>query len=154
MPQFFRPIHVALTVRDKHRSAAWYRQVLGFEFVKEFTFAPNEPGIPRILLRHPGSQFLIALCEHRNRSGDAFDPFRTGLDHFALEVASREELEAWIPHLEQLDVAYSPIKELGNASYICIKDPDGIPIELWHAMSLIPAQRVISSRKSLSRKER
>jgi glyoxylase I family protein len=150
MPQFRRPIHVALTVRDKQRSATWYRQVLGFEFVKEFTVEPDEPGIPRILLLHPGSQFLVALCEHRNRSGDAFDPFRTGLDHLALEVTSRDELEAWITPLEQLGVAASPIKELGHASYICIKDPDGIPIELWHALSLVPAERGIQSQVSVT----
>ena len=150
MPQFRRPIHVALTVRDRHRSATWYRQVLGFELVKEFTFEPDELGIPRTLLVHPGSQFLLAFCEHRNRSGDAFDPFRTGLDHLALEVASREELEAWMPHLQQLGVVYSPIKELGHASYICIKDPDGIPIELWHAESLVPAERVVESHVTIT----
>jgi glyoxylase I family protein len=150
VPQFRRPIHVALTVRDKQRSATWYRQVLGFEFLKEFRFEPDEPGIPRTLLLHPGSQFLLALCEHRHRSGDAFDPFRTGLDHLALEVSSRQELEAWTPHLEQLGVPYSPITDLGHASYICIKDPDGIPIELWHPISLIPADRVIESHVSIT----
>jgi catechol 2,3-dioxygenase-like lactoylglutathione lyase family enzyme len=139
MPQFVRAIHIALTVRDLRRSAAWYRQVLGFNTVKEFTFEPDEPGIPRMLLLHSGSRFLVALCEHRDRSGDAFDPIRTGLDHLALEVAGRDELEAWTPHLEQLGVTYSPIKDLGHASYICVKDPDGIPIELWHATSLVPA---------------
>jgi catechol 2,3-dioxygenase-like lactoylglutathione lyase family enzyme len=71
------------------------------------------------------------------------------LDHLALEVTSRDELEAWMPHLEQLGVPYSPIKELGHASYICIKDPDSIPIELWHAMSLVPAQRAIESQVSM-----
>jgi glyoxylase I family protein len=139
MPQFTRAIHVALTVRDRHESAEWYERVLGFDLVKDFTFEPDQPGIPRMLLLHPGSRFLIALCEHRNRSGDTFDPFRTGLDHIALEVSSRDELEAWIPRLEQLGAVYSPIKDLGHASFICIKDPDGIPIELWHAKSLVPA---------------
>ena len=85
------------------------------------------------------------LCEYRTRSGDAFDPFRTGLDHLALEVSSREELEDWMAHLEQLGVPYSPIKELGHASYVCIEDPDGIPIELWHAVSPIPAGSGIES---------
>ena len=63
------------------------------------------------------------------------------MDHLALEVASRDALQAWISHLEQVGVAYSPIKELGHASFICIKDPDDIPIELWHALSLVPAQK-------------
>ena len=74
-----------------------------------------------------------------SHAADAFDPFRTGLDHLALEVSSRDELEAWMPHLVQLGVAYSPITDLGHASFICIKDPDGIPIELWHPLSLVRA---------------
>jgi catechol-2,3-dioxygenase len=61
------------------------------------------------------------------------------LDHLALEESSRDELEEWVRRLEQLGAAYAPIKDLGHACFICLKDPDGISIELWHALSLIPA---------------
>jgi len=57
---------------------------------------------------------------------------------YYLEVSNREEFEAWIPHLVHFDVAHSAIKELGHASFTCVNDPDGIPIELWHAMCLVP----------------
>jgi len=95
VPSFERALHVALTVRDRQASARWYERVLGFEFVKEFEVPRGEPGIPRILLLHPASRFLIGLCDHAERTGDQFSPLRTGLDHVALEVRNRGELDAW-----------------------------------------------------------
>jgi glyoxylase I family protein len=77
---------------DMRVSADWYQRVLGFEFVKEFQVAPGDAGIPRILLLHQRSGFLLGLCDHPGRSDDAFDPRRTGLDHIAFEVADRAEL--------------------------------------------------------------
>jgi catechol 2,3-dioxygenase-like lactoylglutathione lyase family enzyme len=56
MPSFRRVLHMGLTVRDRQVSAEWYERVLGFQFVKEF-----EVGIPRILLLHPGSGFLVGV---------------------------------------------------------------------------------------------
>jgi glyoxylase I family protein len=108
MPGFERVLHAGLTVRDMRASAAWYRRVLGFQFVKEFKGEPDEPGIPRILLLHPGSGFLVGLFNHPGRSGDSFSPLRTGLDHLALEVKDEGDLELWIVHLDECGVEHSP----------------------------------------------
>jgi glyoxylase I family protein len=108
MPSFSRALHIALTIRDMRVSADWYQHVLGFEFVKEFQVAPGDAGIPRILLLHQHSGFLLGLCGHPGRSGDAFDPRHTGLDHIAFEVADRAELTSWMAHLDELGVAHSP----------------------------------------------
>src|SRR5512133_3242714 len=62
--QLSRALHIALTVRDMRVSADWYQRVLGFEFVKEFQVAPGDAGIPRILLLHQHSGFLLGLCGH------------------------------------------------------------------------------------------
>jgi catechol 2,3-dioxygenase-like lactoylglutathione lyase family enzyme len=131
MPTFLRALHLALTVRDMRVSAKWYDRVLGFDFVREFRVAPGDSGIPRILLLHQRSGFLLGLCEHRDRTGDSFDPLRTGLDHLALEVADRSELDSWMTHLDQLGVAHSPVRELGHSCFVSLQDPDGIQIELW-----------------------
>ena len=131
MPTFNRALHVALTVRDIRVSADWYGRVLGFDFVKEFEVALGNAGIPRILLLHQHSGFLLGLCNHAGRSGDSFDPLRTGLDHLAFDVADRAELDAWIAHLDQLAVDRSPVRELGHSSFVSLADPDGIQIELW-----------------------
>ena len=89
VPSFNRALHMALTVRDMRVSADWYERVLGFDFAREFQVAPGDIGIPRILLLHQQSGFLLGLCDHPGRTGDAFDPLRTGLDHIAFEVADR-----------------------------------------------------------------
>jgi catechol 2,3-dioxygenase-like lactoylglutathione lyase family enzyme len=131
MPTLERALHAAFTVRDMRVSADWYERVLGFDFVKEFEVASGEAGIPRILLLHQHSGFLLGLCSHAGRTADTFDPLRTGLDHVALEVADRGELDAWTAHLDQLGGAHSPVRDLGHSSFVSIADPDGIQIELW-----------------------
>jgi len=110
-------------------SADWYERVLGFDFVKEFEVAPGAAGISRILLLHQHSGFLLGLCNDAGRTGDSFDPLRTGMDHFALEVA-RAELDSRTAHLDHLGVAHSPVRELGHSSFLSLQDPDGIQIEL------------------------
>ncbi len=131
MPSFGRLLHAGLTVRDMRASAAWYMRVLGFRFVKEFRFAPGEAGIPRILLLHPDSGFLVGLYNHEQRSGDAFSPFRTGLDHLALAVGSEAELAKWMAHFDAQGVEHSPVRDLGHSAFVSFEDPDGIQYEVW-----------------------
>ena len=94
MPAFERATHMALTVRDVRVGAGWCERVLGLDFVRE-------SGSHLVLPESPGSSCSIlsagscsAWCNHAGRSGDAFDPLRTGLDHVAFEVADRAEPES------------------------------------------------------------
>ena len=131
MPDFTRAHHLSLTVRDRRASSDWYQRALGFAFVKDFDISDSEAGIPRILLLHQTSGVLLSLCEHQDRTGDSFDPLRTGLDHVAFEVTGRAELELWLEHLDSLGIEHSPVRELGHASFVSLEDPDGVQIELW-----------------------
>ena len=126
MPTFGGAHHIAFVVRDKEVSSEWYQRVLGLKFVKQF-----DTGIPRILLQHPGSMLHISLYNTEGRSGDRFNPLRTGLDHLALGVASEEELSDWIAHLDELGEEHSSVHDLGHAKFVSLEDPDGIQIELW-----------------------
>jgi glyoxylase I family protein len=138
MPTFLRPHHLALSVRDRKSSAKWYREVLGFSYVREF-----DTGIPRILQMHVDSGFFISLYDHPDRSMDHFDPRRTGLDHLALAMAGDDELAAWIDHLDSMGVGHSPVRDLGHARFVSLEDPDGIQIELWvQPVPFHPAARV------------
>jgi glyoxylase I family protein len=130
MPTFDGPHHLALSVTDRHRSAQWYRETLGFRFVREF-----ETGIPRILQMHVESGFFISLYDHPDRSGDVFDPRRTGLDHIALAVADDASLAAWAAHLDGIGVEHSPVRDLGHARFVSLEDPDGVQIELWFQLT-------------------
>jgi glyoxylase I family protein len=82
-------------------------------------------------LLHQHNGFLLSLCNSAGRTGDAFDPLRTGLDHVAYEVADRAELDSWIARLDHLAVSHSPVRELGHSSFVSLQDPDGVQIELW-----------------------
>jgi glyoxylase I family protein len=111
MPTFGRALHMALTATDMRVSADWYACVLGFDFVKEFEVDPGDAGIPRILLLHQHSGFLLGLCNHAGQTGDSFDPLRTGLDHVAFEVADRA-VDSWIARLDH--PAVCPILRCGS----------------------------------------
>ena len=120
MPTFGRPLHLALTVRDMRVSADWSERVLGFDFVKEFEVDPGDAGIPRILLLHQHSGFLLGRCNPAGRTGDAFDPLRTGLDHVAFEVVDRAELDSWIARLDHLaGVPFSGARA-GPLVFLCL----------------------------------
>jgi glyoxylase I family protein len=80
---------------------------------------------------HRHSGFLLGLCSHTGRTGDSFDPLRTGLDHVAFEVADRAEPDSWIARLDRLAVSHSPVRELAHSSFVSLQDPDGVQIELW-----------------------
>jgi glyoxylase I family protein len=131
MPSLERALHAGLTVRDMDTSAEWYTRVLGFELVKRFTPSASEPGVDRVLILHPAGGFLLGLYNHPGRSGDRFDPLRTGLDHLAFEVTDQTELHRWLDKLDDLNVEHSPVRDLGHSRFVSLEDPDGIQLELW-----------------------
>ncbi|MFD3400105.1 VOC family protein [Kribbella sp. NPDC058693] len=113
--------HVSLTVPDAERSAEFYNSVLGTETV----FAGEHLVI---VARGP---VMIAFCDHPEIVGTTFDPARVGLDHVALQVSSRAELEAWETSLLAAGVTCSPIETSPFGSHLNLKDPDNIAIELF-----------------------
>ncbi len=133
MTTFSGIAHVAIVVRDMQRSVGWYRRVLGFEPASEVLPGPPAARHPRMLLRHPDNGLVVGVHEPLDRTGDRFDPSRTGLDHFSLAVRDEQALAAWAERLDDLDVEHSPVRDLGYASFVSVFDPDGIQWELWAA---------------------
>ncbi|MEJ2863585.1 VOC family protein [Actinomycetospora flava] len=123
--------HVALVVRDMTTSVRFYEEVLGFERVGEVTEGPPSEGHPRRLMRHPGGGLTLGVHEPYRRSGDRFDPQRTGLDHVAVTVPDRATLDAWSTRLAEHDVEHSPTRDVGYAQFVSFCDPDGIAWEIW-----------------------
>lgn len=91
--------HLGLTVRDVEASEAWYAATLGLvrAFVEKHD---NETGYAVVLTR-PGTSFFLGLDHHADADRQAFDPRRTGLDHLALAVSSKEQVHAWAAHLDR-----------------------------------------------------
>ena len=119
--------HIAFTVRDADRSAAWYADLLGMQVA----FQGEDETVKFRVLAHPGSGWIVGLRQYFGREDQAFDEFRTGLDHFAFTVASRDELTAWEGELEKRGITYTPTAETPIGSVVVFRDPDNIQLELW-----------------------
>jgi glyoxylase I family protein len=66
------------------------------------------------------------MLEHRASSGQPFDETRTGLDHLAFEVPTRDDLEEWIHRLDERGVTFSPIAashSIPGAEVVVLRDP-------------------------------
>lgn len=124
--------HVGLTVRDIVASEAWYAEVLGL--VRAFV-EPHATGEGHaVVMTRPGTGLFVGLDHHPDADGERFSPLRTGLDHLALQVASREDLDQWIAHLEAIGVEHEALFETAEPApqaLLHVRDPDGIPIELF-----------------------
>ena len=107
--------------------------MLGFEYVRTV-----ETDIAQISVLRHDCGFLIGLYDHETGVGDRFAPFRTGLDHLALEVTTEERLQTWVSELDALGVEHSPVRDIGHARFVSLEDPDGIQLELW--LSLKPLE--------------
>jgi catechol 2,3-dioxygenase-like lactoylglutathione lyase family enzyme len=127
MPSIAGAHHVALTVRDAVKSEAWYAEVLGLQTLLA---RDDENAIVRVMA-DPASGWILGLRQHVGKADGEFSEFRTGLDHFAFTVASREDLDDWAAELEQRGIPYSPVNETPIGTIIAFRDPDNIALELW-----------------------
>lgn len=123
--------HLGLTVCDLDRSEEWYGTVFGFQraFVE-----PHYVGTGyAVVMTIPGTSIFMGLDKHDAHQGERFEEHRTGLDHLAIGVATREDLDGWVEHLDALGVEHSKINELTEpfpAATLCFRDPDNIALEL------------------------
>ena len=124
--------HVGLTVRDVATSEAWYADVLGL--VRLFVEPHSTGDGHTVVMTRAGTARFLGLDHHPEADRLVFSERRTGLDHLALAVESRPDLDAWADHLDALGIDHSPITEVGEPAphaQMTFRDPDGIPIEVF-----------------------
>ena len=93
--------HIAFTVSDLDRSATWYQDLFGGQEV----FRGND-GVSDVAIYAIADNVLLGLRRHAGtETGDRFSHERCGLDHFALHVADRTDLEKWQAKFEEKNVA-------------------------------------------------
>ena len=128
MPEFAGMSHVSLSVRDRDVSRDWYHRVLGFEQFEELRTGAYDEWI----MVHPRNQMVLCLQQHKANQGEEFDPVRTGADHLALKVQTREELDSWATWFASQGVTHSPVVDERYGSVLCFKDPDLFQLEMFY----------------------
>lgn len=132
--------HLVLYVRDVKRSAAFYRDVLGWRQI-----LPDPDGYPPFPMaafssgRTHHELLLIEVGEDAARTPQGR---RLGLYHFGLKVGdSDDELRAALARVQQAGVPIAGASDHTVTHSLYISDPDGNEIELyidvpgvdWHA---------------------
>jgi len=126
--------HIVYRVSDMDRSVKFYTEILNFRVSDT-----NELGM--IFLTACGDHHTIALVPARSDAPDAPAAGRLGLHHFAMEVATLDELFDIRDFLRQMNV---PITFEGHRGAGCntgveFQDPDGYSIELYCGMDQVGA---------------
>ena len=94
--------HMGLTVGDVEASEGWYGKVFGFQ--RAFVEPHHEGTGYAVVMTIPGTPIFLGLDKHDAHEGERFAEHRTGLDHLAIGVAERSDLDAWVAHLDALGV--------------------------------------------------
>lgn len=119
--------HVALRVTDLERAKRFYTEVLGFPMLMD--------GPSLFLFGAGGAAFGVRAPDAATPAGDAFNPFRVGLDHIALACGDEAELARVAAALTAAGVENTGVKldETLGKRYVAFKDPDRIAWELYMA---------------------
>jgi glyoxylase I family protein len=99
--------HLGLTVRDVVASEEWYTKVLGL--LRAFEEPHGAGDGYAVVMTRPGTGLFVGLDHHPDADREPFSPLRTGVDHEALFESAEP-----VPH-----------------ALVVLRDPDGIPIELF-----------------------
>lgn len=124
--------HLRLTVTDIERSREFYESVFGWRVFIELPEGANAATREALSFLYGGVIYdlggvLVAL---RPVGTDTFDEDRTGLDHVAFRLNSKDELDSAESHLDDLGIDHEPIKDIGPMYILEFRDPDNIALEL------------------------
>lgn len=128
--------HVRLTVTDIARSKKFYDDVFGWPAQIDMSHEVNEAGTTEDPQKFYGGTVYLtpsgALFGLRPVGDRTFDSTATGLDHVSFTVDSRDDLEAAVGALDELDIPHGEIIDLEGAglAILSFQDPDDINLEL------------------------
>ncbi|MEA2516904.1 MAG: hypothetical protein QOG16_742 [Actinomycetota bacterium] len=126
MPDLAGFSHLSLTVTDVDASTAWWTELMGLIKVLDGVEAGR-----RFTTNIHSSGVIIGFRERETEGDDQFDESRVGLDHFALHVPARADLDGWLARLDELEIEHSEIKDVAYGSVLTFRDPDNIQAEFF-----------------------
>jgi mannose-6-phosphate isomerase-like protein (cupin superfamily)/catechol 2,3-dioxygenase-like lactoylglutathione lyase family enzyme len=139
--------HIGLTVRDITVSEAWYADVLGL--VRAFVEPHGTGEGYTVVMTRPGTGLFVGLDHHPGAEREMFSASRTGLDHLAFQLGNREDLDAWVTHLEAMGVEHGQVLETEQPAphaLMQFRDPDGVALELFWMGPEMPEQPHLAPR--------
>jgi len=120
--------HVVLYVHDLERSAAFYRDVLGFRQI----FGQGQSNFPAAAFSSGRTHHELLLIEVGSDATPIPAGRRVGMYHFGLKVGDTDdELRAALATLETNGVAVVGAGDHGFTHSLYLLDPDGNEIELY-----------------------
>jgi glyoxylase I family protein len=124
--------HVRLTVTDIERSRQFYERVFGWPVLLEVPENADEATRNQLSFLYGGVIYDLGgtLLGLRPVANDRFDEDRTGLDHIAFRLGSKDELDSAATHLDEVGVEHEPVKDIGPSYILEFRDPDNIALEL------------------------
>ncbi len=124
--------HIRLTVTDIERSRRFYESVFGWSVALEMPDGADEATRESLWFLFGGVIYRAGDTAIGLRPGatDSFDENRTGLDHLALRVENKAELDNAAQHLDDLGITHEPIKDIGMMYILEFRDPDNIALEI------------------------
>ena len=123
--------HIAISVKDSEKSAKFYKNNFGFEEINRFT-KPGWDG-SAIILKLNDLQFEIFQFQNPIDMKDDFSNLKViGLKHIGIQVDNvKEKYE----ELKNKNIDIDEPKKGTTCAWFCfLRDPDGIPIELYESL--------------------
>ena len=123
--------HICLTVSDAKKSINFYKKVLDWKVIEEkedYAYFVSDSK------EYPATKCMLVVGESRDGRipNDKFNRNRIGLDHFAFNVETREELKGIEKRLKsagiEIETGGITDDDFGGIALFCY-DPDGMKVE-------------------------
>jgi glyoxylase I family protein len=121
--------HIAIICADYARSKRFYTEVLGLTVLREIYREDRQSYKLDLAL---GDHYVIELFSFPDPPPRVSGPEACGLRHLAFAV---DDLDAAVHQLKQHDISTEPVRldELTGKRFTFLRDPDGLPIELYES---------------------
>ena len=126
--------HIALLTKDMDRFIRFYQEAFDAKVVRDTPNHGGNPGERMVVMSLGGPSAFNVFQVPGNTQAEVQTPMygRGRIDHFGLNVSSREELEEARQRLIKLGASDGTVTEFGSALSVFFRDPDGLEAEvLW-----------------------
>ena len=120
--------HVHLRVANLEKAIAFYRDILGFHINQDMRIEPTPRQV--VLLSANEYHHYVALAEFPDVTPPTVQ--QAGLFHFAILYPNRRELALALKHILNCNYPVDSCHEYGPGEAVNLRDPDGIPLELYY----------------------